>query len=823
MAGELRHRGPDGTGLYLDGRFGMVNTRLAIVDLEGGDQPLASEDGRYWVMQNGEIYNYVELRPSSSALGHRFATTSDTEVIAHAYEEWGAGLPRPPERRLRVRGLGPARAGAVPRARPLRRPPALPRGVRRRPRVRLRGEGAPAPPRRAPRARPGRARRDASRPGRSSPDASAFAGIRELAPAHYLRVGPDGIREERRWWDLDFSAAPDARRRSARPREELDALLDDATRLRLRADVPVAAYLSGGLDSSAIAAHRARADRRDAVLVRRRLRGRALRRERVPGPRRRRARHSTSRASRSVRATSPSCSRARRAVREADAAHGARAAAAALRGRAGRGPQGRADRRGRRRALRRLRHLPRGQGAPLLGARARVAAAPAPVRPAERVPRARPRALGRVPRRLLRAGLDRHRRPALQPPDPLREHRAAACAARRPACSSAAARARRPGRAADRAAAARFGGSAPLGKAQYLEITTFLEGYLLHSQGDRMLMGHSIEGRFPFLDYRVAELARRAAGPAAAARAEEKYVLRKRRRAPSCRRRSPRARSARTARRSCGAFVGPEAPGLRGRAPGPSAARGRRHLLARGRSARLVRKCEAGAPRDAGRRDRRDGARRRRSRRCCSTSSFVADPRLAEAARPDRGSSSATRSVPRASAPSRRMNVRALLHESLLASAERGAGASPRSSPTAARAPTRELLDRVAAARPRAPGAGVRARRPRRDLHGQHGGLRASHLRDAARRRRVRGRQPADEGGQARLHPRRQRGDRPAHGGEPRADRRSAPPPQPRASGPSSPTRRRRGSRAPSRSTTRSRRGAGARRARARSRSTSPR
>ena len=94
MAGELRHRGPDGTGLYLDGRFGMVNTRLAIVDLVGGDQPLSTEDGRYWVMQNGEIYNWIELRQDLRALGHRFATTSDTEVIAHAYEEWGPGASR---------------------------------------------------------------------------------------------------------------------------------------------------------------------------------------------------------------------------------------------------------------------------------------------------------------------------------------------------------------------------------------------------------------------------------------------------------------------------------------------------------------------------------------------------------------------------------------------------------------------------------------------------------------------------------------------------------------------------------------------------------
>src|SRR5215207_5322726 len=89
MAGELRHRGPDGTGLYLDGRLGMVSNRLAIIDLAGGDQPLSDESGRFWVMQNGEIYNYVELRDELRRLGHRFRTTCDTEVIAHAYEEWG--------------------------------------------------------------------------------------------------------------------------------------------------------------------------------------------------------------------------------------------------------------------------------------------------------------------------------------------------------------------------------------------------------------------------------------------------------------------------------------------------------------------------------------------------------------------------------------------------------------------------------------------------------------------------------------------------------------------------------------------------------------
>src|SRR5438270_12975316 len=86
MGGELRHRGPDGAGMYLDGGLGMINTRLAIVDLATGDQPHTCERGRYWALQNGEIYNYVELRAELRARGHRFTTTSDTEVIPHAYE-----------------------------------------------------------------------------------------------------------------------------------------------------------------------------------------------------------------------------------------------------------------------------------------------------------------------------------------------------------------------------------------------------------------------------------------------------------------------------------------------------------------------------------------------------------------------------------------------------------------------------------------------------------------------------------------------------------------------------------------------------------------
>src|SRR6185436_12994900 len=83
------HRGPDDEGIYVDGPVGLGMRRLSIIDIAGGHQPISNEDGTVWVVFNGEIYNYRELRPNLEARGHRFATNSDTETIVHLYEEYG--------------------------------------------------------------------------------------------------------------------------------------------------------------------------------------------------------------------------------------------------------------------------------------------------------------------------------------------------------------------------------------------------------------------------------------------------------------------------------------------------------------------------------------------------------------------------------------------------------------------------------------------------------------------------------------------------------------------------------------------------------------
>src|SRR5918997_4246191 len=94
MNEAILHRGPDEEGTYLRGRAGMAMRRLAIIDLAGGQQPISNEDGTAWIVYNGEIYNYRELKAELEGLGHRFRTDCDTEAVVHAYEEWGQDCPK---------------------------------------------------------------------------------------------------------------------------------------------------------------------------------------------------------------------------------------------------------------------------------------------------------------------------------------------------------------------------------------------------------------------------------------------------------------------------------------------------------------------------------------------------------------------------------------------------------------------------------------------------------------------------------------------------------------------------------------------------------
>jgi len=524
MAGELRHRGPDGTGLYQDGRFGMVSTRLAIVDLARGDQPLSNEDGRFWVMQNGEIYNWVELRDELRALGHRFATTSDTEVIAHAFEEWGPGCLE--------RFNGDFAVAIWDR---VRQELFLGRdrfGVRPLFVAELGGDFVFGSEAKALLRHPS-ARRELDPAGlvesftiwSNLPERSAFAAVRELAPAHYLRVGADGIVEERRWWDLDFTP----RREDTSDDDlvaELRELLSDATRLRLRADVPVGAYLSGGLDSSAIAAlarrHLAKTLHSFGIGFEDQLFDESEYQDRMAAE----LRTELNRVSVSARDIGELLPRA---VELSEKPTLRTALAPLLR-------LSRAVQDGG------LKVVLTGEGADELFAGYDIFREDKVRRFWAREPESqfRPLLLSRLnaflAHDLTRSGAfltGFYKRGLADVDDPLYSHRI------RFANTARCLRLFRPD-LLERAAAeddplerlvarlpSGYGGFSPLGKAQYLEITSFLEGYLLHSQGDRMLMGHSIEGRFPFLDYRVAEFAARLPDRLRLRGLEEKHALRR--------------------------------------------------------------------------------------------------------------------------------------------------------------------------------------------------------------------------------------------------------------------------------------------------------
>ena len=254
MAERLAHRGPDGEGTFFSGPIGLAHRRLAIIDLSGGGrQPMGSEDGMLQIVFNGEIYNYREIREELFAAGHRFASATDTEVILHAYEEWGRDC------LARFNGMWAF---------------ALWDGRRRelfcaRDRLGVKpfyytvtdGSFLFASEIKALRVHPGVGRRPNDRMLSTflawgvadHTKETMYDGVFQLPPAHTVVVSAEGVGEPERYWDFAMSGAPGGADDEAAARS-VRALLTDAVRLRLQSDVPVGTCLSGGIDSSTVTA-----------------------------------------------------------------------------------------------------------------------------------------------------------------------------------------------------------------------------------------------------------------------------------------------------------------------------------------------------------------------------------------------------------------------------------------------------------------------------------------------------------------------------------------------------------------------------------------
>jgi asparagine synthase (glutamine-hydrolysing) len=251
MRDILRHRGPDGEGLWADGPVGLGHRRLAIVDVAGGQQPMANEDESVWITYNGEIYNHAALRPELQARGHRYRTRSDTETILHLYEEEGdrcverlqgmfafALWDRPRHRLLLARdrlGIKPLYYAITDREllfaseikalltaggiQPTFNEAILPEFIATR---YVAGED------------------------------TFFKGIKALGPGRTLSWSPDDGLAERRYWQLP--SATNAGAGTLRERaEEVRTRLEEAVRSHLMSDVPLGLFLSGGIDSTGIA------------------------------------------------------------------------------------------------------------------------------------------------------------------------------------------------------------------------------------------------------------------------------------------------------------------------------------------------------------------------------------------------------------------------------------------------------------------------------------------------------------------------------------------------------------------------------------------
>ncbi len=255
MSERLIHRGPDGSGVFIHKQVGLAHRRLSIIDLEGGKQPLSNKDGTLWISFNGEIYNYRELRQELIHKGHEFKTQSDTEVVVHSYEEWGTSCVE------RLRGMF---AIAILDLR--RQEFFLARdhfGIK--PLVYASSESVFC---------------FASELQAFKPiselhltiDISAlnlylqlqyipapftiYKEAKKLPPAHWMRVGFNGvIKETKRYWQWRFRESE--AKTEAEWMEALESVVKESVKAHLVSDVPFGAFLSGGIDSSAVVGYMA--------------------------------------------------------------------------------------------------------------------------------------------------------------------------------------------------------------------------------------------------------------------------------------------------------------------------------------------------------------------------------------------------------------------------------------------------------------------------------------------------------------------------------------------------------------------------------------
>ena len=251
MTSAVAHRGPDADGFYVAPGIGLGHRRLSIIDLASGHQPLANEDQTIWVVFNGEIYNFAEIRSELCTFGHRFRTHSDTEVIVHAYEQWG-------ERAVdRFRGMFAFALWDEPRRRLLLVRDRLgvkplyysttSSGVTFGSEIKSILEDPDVPRGWDPEAL------DAYLALTYVPSPQTiFRAVAKLPPGHLL-VAEHGRVTVRQYWDLEFTGDGDPSRERAYL-ERLDELVSESVALRLVSDVPLGAFLSGGIDSSAVVA-----------------------------------------------------------------------------------------------------------------------------------------------------------------------------------------------------------------------------------------------------------------------------------------------------------------------------------------------------------------------------------------------------------------------------------------------------------------------------------------------------------------------------------------------------------------------------------------